>query len=585
MFTLVILKIISIFNGIFFIKWLIKFFEKSRQLIKMRIYHEFLNKMVNFQTVKISIFSSKKNKIFITSQIKKIVFVVSFLTIYFSGFKIYSQDSGEQGTKFNLTGTMRFRAFGLSRDTPTTRLTSSAFTNDIAGTYNTLTQAYYDNLLTDYNRTLLGQNRLRSKRKESLNYMDSRLFLNMDFITSQYFDGVVGITVGDIPFGGRGLSPSGNNTNILDSYTQGPGSGGETGQAIPINIQTSLLYLNFRMRNYNFLSRFGVQLFSSPQGRVFFATGAGILMNKDFKEDKFSIEGGWIRTRERSIADLDNNGFNDKRRNINVLFAKIKIYKVNNMKNEIYSYTSLDNDNSDVNREVGNLFWHGIFNEFTLSSFNFIAHGVINHGKVSTVNSIVDKDADIIIQKQTKYNINGALGDLQATYFYNNKLNFNAIVIGTTGRPGYDKDGVESSYKNSGYRTLSPGFAISNLGIDFTGGYALFNARNMSGLVEYGSFANYILGPVQLTFGYYQLHASRAPRLSVNREYNSLLNRSSSTYLGDEFNFNLRWNVFIDFQILFRSGIFFPKNGIRALYDFNGGSFLQEAFVSGEYKF
>ena len=107
----------------------------------------------------------------------------------------------------------------------------------------------------------------------------------------------------------------------------------------------------------------------------------------------------------------------------------------------------------------------------------------------------------------------------------------------------------------------------------------------MSGLVEYGTFTNYILGPVQLTFGYYQLHASRAPRLGVNQEYNSLLNRNSSTYMGDEYNFNVRWNVFIDFQILFRSGIFFPKNGIRAIYDFNGGSYLQEAFVSGEYKF
>lgn len=510
------------------------------------------------------------------------IFILLFFAI---GIGIDAQDTGEQGTKFNLTGTMRFRAFDLSRDTPITRTTSSALTNDILGTYNTLTQTYYDSLLNDYNRTLLGQDRLRSKRKESLNFMDSRLFLNMDFSTSQYFDGVVGITVGDIPFGGRGLSPNGVNTNLLDSYTQGPGSGGETGQAIPINIQTSLLFLNFRLKNYNFFSRFGVQLFSSPQGRVFFATGAGILMNKDFKENKFSIEGGWIRTRERSVADLDNNGFNDKRRNINVVFAKLKLYKINNLKNEIYTYASTDNDNSDANREVGNLFWHGLFNEYTISSFNFILHGVFNHGKLNTVNTLLDGNGEILVQRQNRYNINGALGDIQATYFYDNKMNFNAIVIGTTGRPGFDNDGVEASYKNSGYRTLSPGFAISNLGIDFTGGYALFNARNMSGLVQYGSFMNYILGPVQLTFGLYQLHSSRAPRLGVNREYNSLLNRSSSTHMGDELNFNLRWNVFIDFQILFRSGIFFPKNGVRAIYDFNGGSYLQEAFVSGEYKF
>lgn len=511
------------------------------------------------------------------------IYIIALLSIFI--LNIYSQESGEQGTKFNMTGTMRFRTFDLSRDTPIARTTGTAFTNDISGTYNTLATSYYNSLLDDYNRALKSQPTYRSKRKEHLNYMDARLFLNMEFITSQYFDGVVGITVGDIPFGGRGQTTSGNTPNLLDSYTQGPGSGGETGQAIPINIQTSLLYLNIRLRNYNFYSRVGIQLFSSPQGRVFFATGAGILMNKDFKENKFSLEGGWIRTRERSIADLDNNGFNDKRRNINVLFAKGRLYKFNNLKNELYVYGSFDNDNTDINREVGNLFWTGLFNEYTSSNFNFIVHGVVNHGRVGTVNSLVNKSGETLIEKQNHYNIKGALGDIQGTYFYNNKLNFNAIVIGTTGRPGRDNDGSEASYKNSGYRTLSPGFAISNIGIDFTGGYALFSARNMSGLVEYGGFTNYILGPVQLTFGLYQLHASQAPRLGVNRLYNSLLNRNSSTYMGDEINFNVRWNVFIDFQILFRSGIFFPKDGVRAIYDFNGGSYIQEAFISGEYKF
>ena len=107
----------------------------------------------------------------------------------------------------------------------------------------------------------------------------------------------------------------------------------------------------------------------------------------------------------------------------------------------------------------------------------------------------------------------------------------------------------------------------------------------MSGLVEYGGFTNVIVGPVQLTFGYYQLHASQAPRIGVNRDFMALRNSHTSNYLGDEYNFNLRWNIFIDFQLIFRSGIFFPKNGIRAIIDYSGGSYIQEAFLSGEYKF
>jgi hypothetical protein len=518
-------------------------------------------------------------KYFITS----FLFLIFFVLI-FTG-KVYSQDSGEQGTKLNLTGSMRFRGFSLSRDIPTARSTNSTFIYDIPGTYNTLANNNYTAFKSNYDRLITGQKINRSPRKENLNYMDSRLFLNLEFITSKYFDGVFGATVGDIPFGGRALTTTGNTADLRDSYTVGAGSGGETGQPNPVNFQTSLLYLNFRLRQYDFYSRLGIQLFSSPQGRVFFASGAGILLNKDYKIDKYSLEGGWIRTRERSVADLDNNGYNDKSRNINVFFGKIRLNKINNLKNELYTYGSVDNDTSDLNRETGNLYWHGLFNEYTISNFNIILHGVYNHGKVKAANSLVDGSNTILMQKENTYNIRGALGDVQLTYFYNNKVNFNTIVVGTTGRPGYDKDGMEASYKNKGYRTLSPLFSVSNLAIDFTGGYTLFSARNMSGLVEYGGFTNVIVGPVQLTFGYYQLHASQAPRIAVNRDFMALRNSQTSNYLGDEYNFNLRWNIFIDFQLIFRSGIFFPKNGIRAIIDYSGGSYIQEAFLSGEYKF
>ncbi len=511
---------------------------------------------------------------------------MKFLTILFLllGSAIFSQDN-EQGTKFNLTGSMRFRGLALSRDILTSRINSNSVSNDIEGSYKQISSNIYKNYQSQFNNVITGNPSTISKRRENLNYIDSRVLLNLEFITSQYFDGVLGVQVGDVPFGGRGLITSGTTPNVRDSYILGGGSGGESGQANPINLQTNLMYLNFRLRNYDFYARAGIQLFSSQQGRVFFASGAGLLMNKDFKEQKYSLEGGWIRTRERSISDLDNNGFNDRSKNINVFFGKFRLYKINNLKNEIYLYTSHDNDITDANRETGKLYWLGLFNEYTTSNFNIIVHGVYNHGKVKAMNKLVDSTDTSVIQKENTYKINGALGDIQFSYFYNNKVNFNAIIVGTTGRPGYDNDGVEGSYKNKGYRTLSPGFAVSNLAIDFTGGYALFSAKNMSGLYEFGGFSNIVLGPVQLTLGYYRLHASMAPRLGVNRDFNSLMGKQSSTYLGDEYNFNLRWNVFIDFQLIFRSGIFFPKDGLRAIFDFNGGSYIQEAFLSGEYKF
>ena len=246
------------------------------------------------------------------------------LLIFIISSNILSQDN-EQGTKFNLTGSMRFRGFGLSRDILTSRVNSNSLSNDIEGSYKQIATNNYNYYQSEYNNVIKGIPSTRSKRKENLNYMDSRILLNLEFITSQYFDGVLGVQVGDVPFGGRGLVTSGATPNIRDSYILGGGSGGESGQSNPINIQTNLMYLNFRLRNYDFYSRIGIQLFSSQQGRVFFASGAGVLMNKDFKDHKYSLEGGWIRTRERGISDLDNNGYNDRSKNINVFFQIIRL--------------------------------------------------------------------------------------------------------------------------------------------------------------------------------------------------------------------------------------------------------------------
>lgn len=73
--------------------------------------------------------------------------------------------------------------------------------------------------------------------------------------------------------------------------------------------------------------------------------------------------------------------------------------------------------------------------------------------------------------------------------------------------------------------------------------------------------------------------------MSINRDYNFLYGKRTSTFLGQEYNFNVRWNVLSDFQLLFRSGYFEPGDGLKALNDSRIGSYIKEAFVSAEYKF
>ncbi len=505
-----------------------------------------------------------------------------FLYCVFS-ISLYSQDSESQ-TRFNITGTMRFRAFELGRDTPLQRRTAfTPYYNPILEYSNIINQRS-NAVNTEILNRLTGKPNTLSPQKERLNYFDTRVLLNMEFFTSQYFDGLVGVQIGDIAFGGRSIS----NVDRNNPAVQGNGSGGELGQLTPVNIRTNFLYLNFKLKEYDFTSRVGVQFFASTGGRLVFAVGSGAVLTKGVPSKRITLEGGWIRSRERTFADLDGNSFNDRGRlYTNIYFFKTKWNRTVKNILEFYNYISLDNDPTDINRETGNLFWHGFYSEWNLGTFNIITHGILNHGNVKIAQGFRDLKNTEIYQTRKEYKITGGLWDIQLGYLHNNRLSFNLIGVGTTGKAGYDNSGVSQSYRGGGYRTIFPDFAISNIALDFTGGYALFNAQNMSGLYQVGSFTKIIFfGPLELNLGYYHLYSNYFPNITFNREVNIWNGKtSSSTFMGREFNLNLRWNAMGDFQILFRSGYFIPGDGLKALNDSRLGSYIKEGFVAAEYRF
>lgn len=509
----------------------------------------------------------------------KVIFILILINLNI--YSIYSQDA-EQQTKFNMTGSMRFRGFALGRDTPLIRKTPTYPIYNPELEFANQNTANNELLTNELNSRLAGKQSTLSPQKENLNYFDSRVLLNLEFYTSKYFDGLAGVQIGDMTFGGKSISNADrNNPAVL-----GSGTGGELGQQTPVNLRTNFLYINFKLKEYDFTSRYGIQFFSSALGRLVFAIGSGAVLTKGIPSYKLTLEGGWIRTRERTAADLDGNGFNEKRQNVNVVFLKAKFLPMANYKLELYNYSQTDNDQTDLFRETGNLFWYGVYNEWNLGTFNIIAHGIYNHGNVKALRTQRDLSENEIYQERKNYNISGGLWDLQFSYIYNPQIKFNLIGIGTTGRPGYSKDGVPASYKGSGYRGLFSDFTISNIALDFTGGYALFTANTMSGLYEVGAFTNIIVwGPVELTLGYYHLYANKAPTMSINRDFNFLYGKNTSNFLGKEYNLNIRWNVLSDFQLLFRSGYFQPGDGLKALNDSRMGSYIREAFVSAEYKF
>ncbi len=55
--------------------------------------------------------------------------------------------------------------------------------------------------------------------------------------------------------------------------------------------------------------------------------------------------------------------------------------------------------------------------------------------------------------------------------------------------------------------------------------------------------------------------------------------------MGMEYNFNVRYNVTSDFQIIFRSGYFVAGDALFVLLDSKYGRVLREAFIVFEHRF
>lgn len=258
----------------------------------------------------------------------KKAYLFYFLVLILFPSLLFSQEI-EEKTKLDFQGNYRVRGFNLGRDIYTSRQTAA--TPYDKNTFKTeeeqRNQAAVD---TEIAERLKGNPSTLSPRKEDISYFDTRMTVNMNFNTSKYFEALWGVQVGDITFGGKGFG---------QNSTTGPGQGGEAGFTSPVNIQTTFLYLNFKLPEDAFSLRVGQQLFSSPRGRVVFTPGTGVTVNKDFRLWNTTIEAGWFVARQNAQLDLDKNTYADKNYvGTNIYFYEIKTSFLNNIKHELYSY-------------------------------------------------------------------------------------------------------------------------------------------------------------------------------------------------------------------------------------------------------
>jgi hypothetical protein len=493
--------------------------------------------------------------------------------------------SDKKSVDINYNGHIRTRGFLLGRDMKTNRTTPT--TPYLKETFDKQQSIDVQNKVQDeIDARIKGDPTTITPSKEKLNYYDVWLTMNIDYKISENFDALWGFRIGNITMGGRPQSFNNLNSPLII----GPGSGGAMGlgETAGVNMQTTFLYMNFKVPTYSLNYRLGIQLFTSVRGRVLFTRGAGASFNQDYTKYRMTLQGGWIRSRERSLIDRDANNYADKfYMSTNVYYLKLKNDYLSWYKNELYGYYYQDVDYTDTNREHGYMGWLGFFNEITLQKYNLVLHGIYNYGKMRANRTINDLQEQNLFTIREDYKIRGSLLDIEASYRLDSNTKLGIIGMVASGRPGDEKDGVPSYYRGKGFRSLYPGFTISNMAIDWIGGYALFATGSfdapLAGMVEAGTFIDFLLfEKLQTTIGYYRLYSMRSPHITNNRYFGENNFYKTSNYFGQEVNLNFRWPVFSGFQLVFRSGYLIPGDGYRAYTDTLYGSYIKEAFVAAE---
>lgn len=404
--------------------------------------------------------------------------------------------------------------------------------------------------------------------KENQQYADTRLNLNGRYNVSKMIDLNVGFQIGDVRFGGANNNVVKQANNPFDPTLIGFNSGGEINKSSGINFQTTFLYANVKQNDW--YVRIGLQQFSSPQGRVLFANGTGIMLNKDFISLKQSVQAGYIRGTDKTINDVDGNGFNDNRKpvGINIYYVKWKWYYFRNYKMEAFSYGY---ENNDSTIEKGHLYWTGIYNEVNFNKLQFTLQPIYQHG--------------VLYKTTNRHYIKSGLLDVGINYSFTSSLTANLFFIGTTGRPGNNLDGNPNYLKGNGYKPLIPLIGTSNIGLDYSGGYSLFSGRTFTGLNTAGIGVSYRTGNFLIVPGYSILNATKSPYIQNNTIYNEKSFYKTSTHLGQELNLNLTYFIDINSKFIIRSGIFRADDGLYALLNTIKGRYMREILVFYEISF
>ncbi len=209
--------------------------------------------------------------------------------------------------------------------------------------------------------------------------------------------------------------------------------------------------------------------------------------------------------------------------------------------------------------------------EFNYNRFQLTIQPIYQHG--------------ILYKGDKRYYLKSGLLDIGLNYSFENSIKLQLYFIGTTGRPGNDLDGNPNYLKGNGYRPLIPLIGTSNIGLDFTGGYSLFNGRTFSGLNVTGVNISYQWNSLLISPGISILNATKSPYIQNNTNYSEQKFYKTSIQLGQEINLNLTWTIDWNSKIILRSGFFQAKDGLYALLNTEKGKYIREMILFYEINF
>jgi len=494
-------------------------------------------------------------------------FASILLSLFFPTLPVLSQTESE-GRRFDYRGDMLVRGFYLNRDLPLNRQTETPCRS--ADEY----MSYlYPSLFAHTTSTPC---------RETSDYYQARLRLDFSFRPSSYADVVYMIEIGDITFGRDAAGST------------GAGSGGK-GNAV--NIETRQMFLHLHNPHDTASLDIGIFPIGTPKGLVLASNGAGFRSHIETKQSIFSF--AYLRKEDTTIKDGDSNGFSDSNfRNVNLGVLQWEYTGLSWLKSDLYAVARRDDDPSDAGNdgnETSRMAWGGIFLSLNKGAFSFLIHGVWNHGTferpfayypslterlslMPQLKAVYDDALATGYPMRSRFETDAGAGQAEMEWRLSNRFAVKGAIAGASGRLGIEPNGDPVDYRRDQFRTAGTGFQFSDIAVDSSGGYSIFAGGNLTGVVARGAILKYIPhDSVELSAGYYSIHLYRTPVIDRNRYYQLYLDTNHpDTYLGDEWNGRITWNIFTDLTFTLKGAKFDAGNGYKILKDIEYGDDLYE---------